>query len=42
MAFKSGERVDEYEEMVETVKGFNEDDFVDLAAYISSLPGPPK
>jgi len=42
MAFKSGERVDEYEDMVETVKGFNEDDFVDLAAYISSLPGPSK
>ena len=40
MAFKSGERVDEYEDMVETVKEFNEEDFTDLAAYISTLPSP--
>jgi cytochrome c553 len=40
MAFKSGERIDEYEDMVETVKVFNEEDFADLAAYISTLPGP--
>jgi len=40
MAFKAGERVDEYEDMVDVVKDFNEDDFADLAAYISSLPGP--
>ena len=40
MAFKSGERVDEYEDMVEVVKEFNEEDFADLAAYISTRPGP--
>jgi len=39
-AFKSGERVDEWEDMVETVEEFNEQDFADLAAYVSALPGP--
>ena len=40
MAFKSGERVDEMEDMVETVEEFNEQDLADLAAYFSTLPGP--
>lgn len=34
------ECVDEYEDMVETVKEFNEVDLADLAAYISTLPAP--
>ena len=40
MAFKSGERVDEYEDMVENVEKFNEQELADLAAYFSTLPGP--
>lgn len=40
MAFKSGERVDEFEDMVDTVEDLNEQDMADLAAYFSSLPGP--
>ena len=40
MAFKSGERVDEFEDMVEDVEKFNEQDLADLAAYFSTLPGP--
>ena len=38
MAFKSGERVDEFEDMVETVEEFEEQDLADLAAYFSTLP----
>ena len=40
MAFKSGERVDELEDMVETVEELSEQDIADLAAYLSTLPGP--
>ena len=40
MAFKSGERVDELEDMVETVEELTEQDLADLAAYFSALPGP--
>jgi len=40
MAFKSGERVDEMEDMVETVEDLSEQDMADLAAYFSTLPGP--
>ena len=40
MAFKSGERVDELEDMVDTVEEFDEQDLADLAAYFSTLPGP--
>ena len=42
MAFKSGERVDELEDMVETVEELNEQDMADLAAYFSTLSGPEK
>jgi len=40
MAFKSGERVDEEEDMVDSVEDLSEQDMADLAAYFSSLPGP--
>lgn len=36
--FKSGERVDEYEMMVETAADLNEQDIADLAAYFATLP----
>ena len=42
MAFKSGERVDEEEDMVDSVEDLSEQDMADLAAYFSSLPGPEK
>ena len=40
MAFKSGEREDEEEDMVDSVEDLSEQDMADLAAYYSSLPGP--
>ncbi len=40
MAFKSGERVDEEEDMVDSVEDLSEQDMADLAAYFASLPGP--
>jgi cytochrome c553 len=40
MAFKSGEREDEEEDMVDSVEDLNEQDMADLAAYFSTLPGP--
>ena len=40
MAFKSGEREDEEENMVDSVEELSEQDMADLAAYFSSLPGP--
>jgi len=40
MAFKSGERVDEEEDMVDTVEDLSEQDMADLAAYFSTLPSP--
>ena len=40
MAFKTGERVDEFEDMVETVEEFEEQELADLAAYFSTLPRP--
>ncbi len=40
MAFKSGERVDEEEDMVDSVEDLSEQDMADLAAYFSTLPGP--
>jgi cytochrome c553 len=40
MAFKSGEREDEEENMVDSVEDLSEQDMADLAAYFSSLPGP--
>ena len=40
MAFKTGERVDELEDMVDNVEEFNEQDLADLAAYFSSLSSP--
>ena len=40
MAFKSGEREDEEEDMVDSVEDLSEQDMADLAAYFSSLPGP--
>jgi len=42
LAFKSGERVDEEEDMVDSVEDLSEQDMADLAAYFSSLPGPDK
>lgn len=39
MAFKTGERVDEFEDMVENVEDLNEQDMADLAAYFASMPG---
>jgi len=40
MAFKSGERVDEEEDMIDSVEDLSEQDMADLAAYFASLPGP--
>ena len=40
MAFKSGEREDEEEDMVDSVEDLSEQDMTDLAAYYSTLPGP--
>ena len=40
MAFKSGEREDEEEDMVDSVEDLSEQDMTDLAAYYASLPGP--
>ena len=40
MAFKSGDREDEEEDMVDSVEDLSEQDMADLAAYYSSLPGP--
>ena len=40
MAFKSGERVDEEEDMIDSVEDLSEKDMADLAAYFTSLPGP--
>jgi cytochrome c553 len=40
MAFKSGEREDEEEDMIDSVEDLSEQDMADLAAYFSSLPGP--
>ena len=39
MDFKSGERVDEEEDMVDSVEDLSEQDMADLAAYYSTLPG---
>ena len=40
MAFKSGERVDEFEDMVENVEDLDEQDMADLAAYFSTMSAP--
>lgn len=40
MAFKSGEREDEEEDMIDSVEDLSEQDMADLAAYFSTLPGP--
>ena len=40
MAFKTGERVDEFEDMVENVEDLDEQDMADLAAYFAAMPGP--
>jgi cytochrome c553 len=40
MAFKSGEREDEEEDMIDSVEDLSEQDMADLAAYLASLPGP--
>lgn len=40
MAFKSGERVDEEEDMIDSVEDLSEQDMADLAAYFASLPDP--
>ena len=37
--FKSGARVDEYEDMVDTAADLSEQDIADLAAYFSTLAG---
>ncbi len=42
MAFKSGEREDEEEDMVDSVEDLSEQDMADLAAYFATLPGPKK
>jgi cytochrome c553 len=39
MAFKSGEREDEEEDMVDSVEDLSEQDMADLAAYFATLPG---
>ena len=39
MAFKTGERVDEFEDMVENVEDLNEQDMADLAAYFAEMSG---
>jgi cytochrome c553 len=40
MDFKSGARVDEEEDMIDSVEDLSEQDMADLAAYYSTLPGP--
>ncbi len=40
MDFKSGERVDEEEDMVDSVEDLSEQDMADLAAYYATLAGP--
>jgi len=40
MAFKSGEREDEEENMIDSVEDLSEQDMADLAAYFASLPSP--
>lgn len=40
MAFKSGEREDEEEDMIDSVEDLSEQDMADLSAYFASLPGP--
>ena len=40
MAFKSGEREDEEEDMIDSVEDLSEQDMADLAAYFATLPGP--
>ncbi len=42
MAFKSGERPDEEENMVDSVEDLSEQDMADLAAYFATLPCPEK
>lgn len=37
--FKSGEREDEEEDMVDSVADLSEQDMADLAAYFATLPG---
>jgi len=39
MAFKSGEREDEEENMIDSVEDLSEQDMADLAAYYATLPG---
>ena len=38
MAFKSGEREDEEEDMIDSVEDLSEQDMADLAAYYATLP----
>jgi len=38
MAFKSGEREDEEEDMIDSVADLSEQDMADLAAYYATLP----
>ena len=40
MAFKSGEREDEEEDMIDSVADLSEQDMADLGAYFATLPGP--
>jgi cytochrome c553 len=40
MAFKSGAREDEEENMVDSVEDLSEQDMADVAAYFATLPGP--
>ena len=40
MDFKSGARVDEEEDMVDSVEDLSEQDMADLAAYFATLAGP--
>ncbi len=40
MDFKSGARVDEDEDMVDSVEDLSEQDMADLAAYYATLAGP--
>lgn len=40
MAFKSGERPDEEEDMIDSVEDLSKQDMADLAAYFATLPGP--
>ena len=40
MDFKSGARVDEEEDMIDSVEDLSEQDMADLAAYYATLPCP--